>query len=359
MLPCIGRFVIAVAMALVAVTPTPSYAWDTQLDEVNEWQSIYIGRGYKPGIRRIRNEHSTISDTALIQLGVGDLFSLDGNASSFLVDLNITIFRPEFRDGDSSAHVYVDFPFESREIPTPAHFSGLPDYSYTIYDWANKNRLCPSLPKNAEHAKACHDFFGWMGSFNANHFGTQAGDTFDRLHTVALALAQRSADMRAKIGEDKEKLKFHEPMLKEMELEALAYEGYAQHFLQDIWSTGHMWERWNGNDWDNLDYPNSFYGNLAVAALAGLMHGSESVRRKASAGGIKLITPEDMLSSPHIIKPTTLLPFGFFSGEEKLVMPQWSDNTDKSAPYNGVGDYRLFDMRMKSHVLKDSIHWDL
>ncbi len=32
--------------------------------------------------------------------------------------------------------------------------------------------------------------------------------------------------------------------LKDCEIESLSIESVAQHFLQDAWSEGHMWERW-------------------------------------------------------------------------------------------------------------------
>jgi hypothetical protein len=83
---------------------------------------------------------------------------------------------------------------------------------------------------------------------------------------------------------------------KECEIEAMAYEMFAQHFLQDAWSTGHMWNRWGGANLTDFGTDVKLYPNeppppfpaenasprrttiaLTVAAIAGTIHGAKSV----------------------------------------------------------------------------------
>ncbi len=282
-------------LALVAcLIGAPAQAWETQVDGAgpNQWRSLYQLRPPEPirGLVRPRamtDEHTRLSDLALKRLGVGDLFARGGSAELSIIDLNASLFRRELLDGLPTVGDDESTPLEERLIPPPAHFSGVPDYSFTIYDWLNKNQLCPPGPMG----NRCHEYmFGWLGNLNATHFGSQATGMYRHYHGVAIEYASRAralhlAARRAGNGEDEAYLDH----IREAELEALAYEGYAQHFLQDRWALGHMWERWNGPDPDQIPTQDNL-DNTLVSAVAGLMHGSESV--VAGSHGIHI--PEEV-----------------------------------------------------------------
>ena len=243
-------------------------AWDTRVIKGDTWRSAYFG-----GESKSLPEHSTISDMALDSLGVGDLFGIRGEAQATLVDINATWFRPDKMNGLPREGDNRKTAVEERLLPPPAQFSGLPDYSYGLADWFNKNTTCP-VGGGPEDLAACHDFAGWMGALNSVHFGTQARRMYARYHEIALQRALRARTLRESmslIEQDR-----YGAVLREAELQALVYEAYAQHFLQDRWAIGHMWERWNGPDIPSAGHRTMTPG-LAIGAIAGLIHGAESV----------------------------------------------------------------------------------
>ena len=102
--------------------------------------------------------------------------------------------------------------------------------------------------------------------------------------------------------------------VREAEYEALAYEGYAQHCLQDRWSSGHMWERWNAGDYARLPDTDPLR-NLLIGSMAGIVHGAQSV----------LFNIPDPLCAPEV-DGSTVTPI-VWSSDELGLQP-------------GVGDYR-------------------
>lgn len=259
---------LLVPMAILMV------AWDTRVIEGDIWRSTYFRErsGTIP-------EHSTLADLALTELGVVDLFGVQGSADVTVVDLNATFFRYDElasmdREGDDRRTRV-----EERLIPQPARFAGLPDYSYGPADWLNKNQTCP-IGGPPGYTRYCHDFIGWLGSLNSVHFGSQATRMYGRYHTLALDFAERARVMRARMTAE-ERLA-HADALREAEHQALIYEGYAQHFLQDRWAIGHMWERWDGPDRTQID-DRTMPMSLAIGAVAGFIHGSESSTGSADA----------------------------------------------------------------------------
>ncbi len=238
-------------------------------------------------------------------------------------------------------------------MPLPPYFSGLPDFSYSLLDWINKNAFCPL----DEEVEGCHDFKGWMGALNANHFGSQAKDTYWHLHGLALNLAEQARALREKLAQNESVLKAYREYIREAEWEALAVEGYAQHFLQDRWAMGHMWERWSTADYGKLP-TRHLVDNLALGAFAGLLHGSESIS-----------TQPDALSSPTLITTRTRAvsmndldaastPGGAGKAAvdvsrrmvapsvERYYIPKWKHQSDgdDGRTHNGIGDHRFVDM---------------
>ncbi|NOY90529.1 MAG: hypothetical protein GXP55_04905 [Deltaproteobacteria bacterium] len=159
----------------------------------------------------------------------------------------------------------------------------LPDFSYSLWDWAGGNETCPL--GNGADPIACHTFTTHTGAVNSNHFVPQADHFYDRLHLMALARAAKCADMHGRIGAAH--AREFEDYIKQCEYEALTIEAEAQHFLQDAWSAGHMWERWGSTDLE--DFPTFDFSYAlppedqkliiadTVAAMSGLIHGAEAL----------------------------------------------------------------------------------
>lgn len=291
-----SRLIRRIAIAVIAITGLT--AWDTLVIEgPTPWQSIY-----QIGEPQSIPEHSTISDMTLKYLDSSgrlvDLFGRQGFKTISAVDINASHFREELLykiKVEGRFEEYGDDPLtevEERLIPAPANFSGLPDYSYAIYDWLNKNKTCPAFSQD-QYTSRCHEFFGWLGALNSVHFGSQAEKMYAHHHRNALALAEKVADLRSSMS--KEERDVHEEILLEAEHLALAYEGYAQHFLQDRWAIGHMWERWGSPDTSQMNRYEQEY--LAIGALSGLIHGAEAVVNKSKFFEL-FLSRADSMSSP-------------------------------------------------------------
>ena len=137
----------------------------------------------------------------------------------------------------------------------------LPDFSFSLWDWARGNEVCPlaqppvNLPAAYADPQSCHTLQVHMGATNANHFPPQSDAWFDYYHGLATDRANQCRTTRAAVWDAQptaaEKggadARFFASFLA-CEVEALAYEAVAQHFLQDSWSAGHMWQRWGSAD---------------------------------------------------------------------------------------------------------------
>jgi hypothetical protein len=313
-------------------------AWDTGLTDETPWLSMYKHPRQAPSIEGgvsgfttegNRNEHAELGDISLQLLGVGGQFSMRDGEPLIVTDLNASLFRPELKTMTSPGNVARTI-LEERMVPPPPHFTGVPDFSYTIYDWINKDldRICPSLPESAPNRELCHSYNHWHGAaLNSSHMGTQATNMFKRLHEVAIDLAKRARNMRLKLEKSDKPgdIEAHGKFVREAELMALYYEGYAQHFFQDRWAIGHMWERWNAGGYEKIAYPESVMANRSIGVFTGLLHGAQAMTEQTR------VIPPDPLSSPA----TPLL------GDP--VPMQWAHGR-KGDPRNGVGDRRLVDL---------------
>ncbi len=264
-------------LLLVFALLSTSWAHDTKLKEPleDQWKSIFIcsGKSAEECLKVTGDEHPALSALALQRIGAAEAYGTDGY-KLYVTDLNASLFNLDTEDMDSDA------PLIQREIPAPANFSGIPDFSYSIYDWANKNTICPGLPDTADAIDKCHEFTGWLGGgLNSSHFGSLAIKIYRHLHAIALKEAANARSLREKIAKDgKAGQQDLRNFIREAEFLALAYEGYGQHFLADRWAVGHMWERWNSPDYKNRAYTR-LDGNFEIGMAAGLLHGSEAVTK--------------------------------------------------------------------------------
>ncbi|TLS74170.1 carboxypeptidase regulatory-like domain-containing protein [Mariprofundus erugo] len=344
-----GRIVMGL-IACFFFCPSLLLAWETDINsEHSGWMAIYNGFGKSMQKEaQSKDEHAAISDWALRALGAGTYtYNKD---PVMITDLNASYFR---KDELKSLGAYPaastgNGELETRQLPAPSHFSGVPDFSYSILDWINKNFYCP-VPHDQSY---CHEFKGWMGAFNSNHFGTQSKLTYWQLHALATSLATRAENMRKVLSSDQANLEAYKEYVREAEREALSVEGYAQHFLQDRWSTGHMWERWDAPDYAQLP-KKDLLSNFVVAAFAGLLHGSEGVTGMP-----------DALSSPQVswteyslnqqsklwrwLKGNSVPKPGYQQTEGGFYVPQWKHVPNTYSPYfsgfDGIGDDRFLDM---------------
>jgi hypothetical protein len=162
----------------------------------------------------------------------------------------------------------------TREVEIAA-FAQLPDLSYAMWDWAAGNEGCP--PTATENFPDCHAFKAHMGWLNSTHFLPQAEEMFFHLHALAL---ERPAHCRtlADAGVDRQY-----PLA--CDREALLIEAQAHHYLQDAWSTGHMWQRWGSPE--VADFGQSFVAAQspdqvkvigdAVGRASGIIHGAKAI----------------------------------------------------------------------------------
>ncbi|MEN0653985.1 MULTISPECIES: hypothetical protein [Hyphobacterium] len=315
-----------IQIAAAALAWLMAAAFDTQVDSEVAWHSIY-----QTGPTNSVAEHTVISDDTFDYLDPSGqlraIFGRNGAASLEIVDLNASYFREPLLLGLDPVGDNPDTEAEERTLPPPAMFAGLPDYSYALYDWINKNRTCPAFDR-PQYADRCHEFMGWLGALNSVHFGTQASDMYAHLHENAIELARRARAMREAMTEEEQAAYLEE--IQEAELLALAYEGYAQHFLQDRWAIGHMWERWDSPDTSQEDA--DLVGHLAIGALSGIIHGAEAVVTQMPALEF-LLMRADPLSSP--------LPGP--SGAAQPMMYRHVRSGGMSDPIPGIGDERYAD----------------
>jgi hypothetical protein len=174
-----------------------------------------------------------------------------------------------------------------RSLTTLPEFAEVPDASYGLADFLLGNEHCfargavssdpakdAAARATAEGAATCHDFQSRMGSVNSTHFGAQARASYAHYHGLALEVAARcrSEASRLPAGDG-----YTSTVARSCELEALALEVTGQHYLQDAWSSGHMWQRWGTPNFEPT--AEGRVRQQVVGMLAGLIHGWRSLAK--------------------------------------------------------------------------------
>jgi DNA-binding beta-propeller fold protein YncE len=167
---------------------------------------------------------------------------------------------------------------QRRRRVTIAEMTQLPDFSWSLWDWALANEVCPNYTNtNPPTTPAdCHNYETHMGALNSNHMAPQNRLWYEHYHQLALDRARACAATVAWIsGQDPGALGRFEKFLFACEKEAMLLEAVAHHFLQDAWSSGHMWERWGSTELS--DFGDDRNVAMAIALYVGLLHGSKAV----------------------------------------------------------------------------------
>ena len=200
---------------------------------------------------------------------------------------------------------------------TIAEFAQLPDHGYGLWDWASGFETCPlsTLLESDIEATDCHNFKTHMGPVNSNHFPPQAENFFKYYHNLALDRADVCAEMVDQVSSVEGSAL---NAILQCEKQALVLEAIAQHYLQDLWSSGHMWHRWGSTDLNDFDTRTQA---IVVAGVAGLVHGSEAITN----------IPDAMCSPDDNVRHVTL------RGETPL----------------GLGDLYLHELPTRSDVEND------
>lgn len=161
--------------------------------------------------------------------------------------------------------------------------SQVPDVSYSMADFLLGNEHCFLANAKREtlaDIQACHTYFTHLGPVNSTHFLPQGRAVYERYHTIALKVAASCKRMRAKLPEAREKLgpdrvAALERGIDSCDMQALAFEAVGAHYLEDAWSSGHMWERWGTPQFPPTAVGQ--YASAAVGAISGLQHGWRAV----------------------------------------------------------------------------------
>lgn len=246
---------------------------------------------------------------ALVGSGVGPDPDADTETDPPNVTPEAYVFGQSFRPVDLTE---PDASFVTRSISL-LELAQLPDFSNSLADWAMGNETCP-IPgaeqayKNVHATEACHRFKNVMGAVNVTHFKPLNREMWRHYHRLALNKMDECAELASIPSEFyaawEDDFLLTEPKVfsdantevHECERLAMAYEMFGQHFIQDAWSSGHMWMRWGHprftdfpadvrltEDDMSLDYParNHQPRQALIAAMtgvtAGMIHGAKSV----------------------------------------------------------------------------------
>lgn len=241
-----------------------------------------------------------------------------------------------------------------------------PDFVNSLADWATGAELCPLAGVAGAYEgplnDACHEFKLAMGATNVTHFKPLNRAMWRYYHKLALERMHDCGPLDDTVGpsyDDNNLIQYgdgYTPTSRyateahECAHEAMMYEMFGQHFLQDAWSTGHMWRRWGYPSL--IDFPDHLSGEDAseippenlgprragiaglVAAVSGMVHGSKGIVQselRALYGGLFAGLADGRLVDDPLCGPT-YRDLGSFGATKSV---EWSTG---GARYAGGGD---------------------
>ena len=238
-------------------------------------------------------EHARVWDMAQSNSGLpGTLFE-DWTLTTFVQPDELDLHHESIRPHLDQVAAKV-----TRTI-RPSEMTQLPDMSYALWDWSAGNELCPV--SDSLDVTSCHRFDKHMGGLNSNHFLPQTDGFYRWYHQLAMARAAQckaADDVLGGLYADREDLKEY---VLACEKSAMTLEAVGQHYLQDSWSSGHMWERWGSpelDDWLAISggsQPEAIGRAMLVAMYAGTWHGVKGVNDDPSSpyqGAIQEVLPD-------------------------------------------------------------------
>lgn len=239
-------------------------------------------------------------------------------------------------------------------------FTQVPDFANSVADWAAGAELCPlegvdgafEGPDN----DGCHQFMMALGAVNATHFKPLNRWVWTYYHELAKRRMRECSELATKISSattnwfyehlsDPKPFSNYATEAHECEREAMLYEMWAQHFLQDAWSTGHMWYRWGKASLPDVNY--WLKGERAedipvedrasrravmagvVAATSGMIHGAKSVAIKT----LQSMHLQKLLDQPRVTDDPLNSPLYYLDNKPRQV--EWSLSDIR---HNGGGD---------------------
>ncbi|WP_143742985.1 VWA domain-containing protein [Maricaulis sp. W15] len=339
-------------------------AFSGHVTDANKWHGIYYcHQSSRDNCHE--NEHAWLAQVALDRVAPNSPWGFSPTHRLTVRDLATGYFRSEIGSSREGSTWDPDdvMGLPQRTVPGAANFAGIPDFSYSLYDWINRNELCPPMPNGQMPAGTpadCHNYMYWQGGgFNASHFGSQATRSYQQLHATAMGLAARARRLRERMADDPANIEAYRDVVREAEMEALAFEGYAQHFLQDRWAMGHMFERWGSPEYNANGIALDPTRALMAGAFTGIIHGYQSVA-----------AVPDALSSPEVGVVNTVVNvaargFNWIGNQLGLTEPgdppatrleiaNWRRPGDEEQ-YPGVGDYLAWDMQRGRYAARVSL----
>ncbi len=306
---------------LVAAVPT-ARGYESQCRDEGEFSDLSTSVCYDPIVLAVKECDPGLDAARGVQWGEHTLITVEALILAGLQGFQNERALPDyFGTGESVGGTTSIAPADASVMlarvqrgTTIPEMSQLPDVSYGVADFILGNEHCLSagVPRGSlDQVTACHDFSKHMGAVNSTHFPPQSRAIYERYHNLALELAARCKQLSDsfpmnmspqhvfvnRVNED----------IRACERQALAIEAVAAHYLEDAWSSGHMWERWGSPEAATGD---DRYRQLTGGLVAGMLHGMRSVVRKFPIGFFQ----HDQLNLP-----------GPFSGESEIV--EWVDTS--------------------------------
>lgn len=259
-------------LTVFVLMPLSAFAWDSVCFEPN-------GRACTPfaGPQTARHrwigpsdEHRQLFEQTREQAGLPASVSMPTTLTVFTSSSSVAIggvMTPTLQPAS-----FEQATRERTRTFTIAELAQLPDFSYALWDWASGHETCPL--GDGTDATLCHDFASHMGPVNSNHFVPQSQRAYARAHALAVARATECKSLGDALDGG------FEEVTRACEVEALALEAMGQHFLQDAWSMGHMWERWGSSNLE--EFPGATTEEkrdraVLTALVSGFVHGARGV----------------------------------------------------------------------------------
>jgi hypothetical protein len=256
-------------------------------DGVNMTRGIMVG------------EHAKITRDAMRYLGIPEAIIGENAIPTYYAPNRAVPTQPGLATQEPATIALMQVQV-SRKTVIP-ELAQLPDASYGLGDYllGNEHCLASYIPRGTfDDVQACHSFTSHMGAVNSTHFSPQNHAVYTLYHQLALTTAKRCVAMKAAF-DNASKSATHplyatnDDSIADCEREALAMQAIASHFLEDAWSSGHMWERWGAPDF--LAAPEDRINALVTGSVSGLIHGW-----RALAGSYPLVREikDDQLCMP-------------------------------------------------------------